>query len=44
MISLEDFQDYHERVMVGFQNIIEMIKKEFNLDEEDYDFNSHFEQ
>ena len=39
MISLEDFQDYHERVMIGFQNIIDMVKKEFGLDEEDCDFN-----
>ena len=44
MISLDDFQDYHERVMMGFQNIIEMIKKEFGLDEEDCDFNLSFEQ
>ena len=29
--------------MMGFQNIIEMIKKEFGLDEEDCDFNLSFE-
>ena len=44
MISLEDFQDYHERVMIGFQNIIDMVKKEFGLDEEDCDFKLSFEQ
>ena len=37
-VSSDDFQDYHNRVMGTFQNILDIIKTEFGIQDEENEF------